>query len=285
MNTPPPKPTLRVLVVDDEPLARARLVAMLADLAPRQPTDVVGEAANGREALARIVDARPEVVLIDIQMPELSGLDAARHAQVIDPPEGGVRPVFVFCTAFDEYAIKAFDVQAVDYVLKPVKSARLLDALGRARDRLDERRAKVSQAPVAFDAAALAQVAAVAGLTRRHLAISERGRAVLVPITDVIYLRADMKYTTVRTREHEYLIEESLTALEEEFGELFVRIHRNALVARAAIAGYTRGTRAAEDESAQSESDPGWHILLRDVPETLPVSRRQWPVVKALVRA
>lgn len=269
---------LSVLIVDDEPLARARLAALLGDLRDRLPTRVAGECASGKEALACIEASQPDVVLLDVQMPGMNGIEVARHAAQVRPQA----PAVIFSTAFDEFALQAFEVEAIDYLVKPVRSERLFDALVRARQRIAERQAARRNADLPPAADALSKAAALAGVARRHIAVSERGKLHLVPVSDIVYLRAEMKYTTIRTCEREYLSEESLSALEAEFPDVFVRIHRNALVARAAIAGSIRG--AAEGEDADSV-EPGWSVVLRGVKETLPVSRRQWPGVKGLLKA
>lgn len=272
------KRPLSVLIVDDEPLARTRLAALLGDLRDRLPTRICGECASGKEALARIEADAPEVVLLDVQMPGMNGIEVARHAAHIQP----WAPVVIFSTAHDEFALQAFEVQAIDYLVKPVRAERLADALVRARQRISEREAAHRHADSPPPADALSKAAALTGMARKHIAVSERGKLHLVPVADIVYLRAELKYTTIRTGEREYLSEESLSALEAEFPEVFVRIHRNALVARAAIAGSVRG--AAEGEDAESV-EPGWSVVLRGVKETLPVSRRQWPGVKALLKA
>ncbi len=252
---------LKVLVVDDEPPARARLAQVLADCARQIALTQVGEADGGIAALEAVARLQPDVVLLDIAMPDMSGIEVARHLAQSQTP-----PAIIFVTAFDEHALKAFEVQAIDYLLKPVRADRLLAALQRARRILphEER----------FDA-----LARSLGATRSQLSVSERGRLVLVPVDDIVYLRAELKYVTIRTLAREYLTEESLTALENEFGERFVRIHRNCLVARRFIAGFQR-VKARSD--ADGESPEGhWEILLRDLDERLPISRRQWPTVKA----
>ncbi|HYB51288.1 MAG TPA: LytTR family DNA-binding domain-containing protein [Burkholderiaceae bacterium] len=252
---------LKVLVVDDEPPARARLAQVLADCARQIALTQVGEADGGIAALEAVARLQPDVVLLDIAMPDMSGIEVARHLAQSQTP-----PAIIFVTAFDEHALKAFEVQAIDYLLKPVRADRLLAALQRARRILphEER----------FDA-----LARSLGATRSQLSVSERGRLVLVPVDDIVYLRAELKYVTIRTLAREYLTEESLTALENEFGERFVRIHRNCLVARRFIAGFQR-VKARSD--AEGESPEGhWEILLRDLDERLPISRRQWPTVKA----
>jgi two-component system response regulator AlgR len=171
-------------------------------------------------------------------------------------------------TAYDEFAVDAFEVRAIDYLLKPVKAERLEQALRRALGRMPEAHARQ-----------IDDLASGTQTRRRHLSVHERGKVLLVPIEDVVYLKAELKYITVRTREREYLIEESLTALEDEFSDRFVRIHRNALVARPTIAGFERVQPTGEGDSG----DPYWQVVLRDIPERLPVSRRQWSIVKNFV--
>ncbi len=259
-----------ILIVDDEPVARARLRELLADLAPEFPHRIVGEAANAPEALSQIEMAQPQIVLLDIQMPGMTGIELARHVSARAAAGESARPMplIIFVTAFDEFAVEAFEVRAVDYLLKPVRAQRLLEALRRALLRVP------SEHQEAID-----QLARATNTRRRHLSVHERGRVILVPLEQVIYLKAELKYITVRTKEREYLIEESLTALEDEFGDRFVRIHRNALVARPSIAGFERVTPTTDAEGG----DPYWQVVLRDVAERLPVSRRQWSSVKNLV--
>lgn len=260
-----------ILIVDDETPARARLREVLADLAVEFPHRVVGEAANAPEALAQIDSQRPQIVLMDVQMPGMTGIELARHisarAAEADQEDPKPMPLVIFVTAFDEFAVDAFEVNALDYLLKPVRSQRLLGALNRAQSLIPEEHID-----------ALDQLARATNTRRRHLSVHERGRVILVPLEQVVYLKAELKYITVRTREREYLIEESLTTLEEEFGDRFVRIHRNALVARNLIAGFERVTPDGESEVG----DPYWQVVLRDIPEKLPVSRRQWSIVKGL---
>jgi two-component system response regulator AlgR len=246
---------LRLIIVDDEQPARERLKNLLGDLQPDLPTQVVGEAADGVEALELIHGTTADVALLDIRMPRLDGIQLARHLAGM-----AKAPAVIFVTAFDEYAVKAFDLSVIDYLLKPVRAARLLEALKKAR-----------RLPVDAD---LWQKLVPAG--RAHLHCGERGRVLLVPVADILYLRAELKYVTARTAEREYLLEESLTHLEQEFADRFVRLHRNCLVARNAIAGCERVT--ADDGEAR------WNVLLLGVAEPLPVSRRQWPLIKAFIR-
>lgn len=259
---------LRILVVDDEPPARARLAQLLSDISRELPLQVVGEADSGVRALAEAERLRPDVVLLDIMMPGMNGIEVARHLAAratADQPA----PAVVFITAFDEHALAAFDVQAIDYQLKPVRAARLLGALQRAQ------RLKPNEPR-------LEQVARTLGNVRTHLTVSERGKMILVPIDEVIYLRAELKYVTIRTATREHLTEESLTSLEMEFGDRFVRIHRNALVARRAIQGFQRVKGSVDAEGESSEGH--WEVLLNGLNERLPISRRQWPSVKAAAR-
>jgi two-component system, LytTR family, response regulator AlgR len=243
--------TPRILIADDEAPARARLRDLLDECREQFPLAIVDEARNGREVLDVLNREKVDVVLLDIRMPEMDGMEAARHIAGMEQP-----PAIIFTTAFDAYALKAFEVNAIDYVLKPVRLERLLTALGKTR-------AAPRISRQALDAAA--------NQPRRHLSVHERGKIHLVPLVEVLYLRAELKYVTVRTAQREYLVEESLTSLEEEFGEAFVRIHRNCLVARAAIGGFERNA---------EESESGWAVVIKATGEKLPVSRRQHHVVK-----
>ena len=241
----------RILIADDEAPARARLRDLLDECREQFPLAIVDEARNGREALEALNREKVDVVLLDIRMPEMDGMEAARHIAGMAQP-----PAIIFTTAFDAYAIKAFEVNAIDYLLKPIRQARLLAALQKTR----------AGAPVSRQA-----LDAAANQPRRHLSVHERGKIHLVAIGQVLYLRAELKYVTVRTADREFLVEESLTRLEEEFADDFVRIHRNCLVARAAIAGFERNA---------DEGESGWAVVIRDTGERLPVSRRQAGVVK-----
>ncbi|MBU0752862.1 MAG: LytTR family DNA-binding domain-containing protein [Gammaproteobacteria bacterium] len=253
---------LRLLLVDDEAPARARLRDLLGDIAGELPNEVVAEAADGIAALERI-EALPagsiDIALIDIRMPRMDGIELAQHLGRLESP-----PAVIFATAFDQYAVKAFELNAIDYLLKPVRAERLAAALHKAT-------------PMPLSRAAQRQLAPEG---RRHLRCPERGRVLLVPLAEVLYFKADQKYVTARTAEREFLLEESLAHLEEEFAARFVRIHRNCLVARDAVAGCAR---EAATDAAAGEADPHWALVLRGVPEHLPVSRRQWAQVKALL--
>jgi two-component system response regulator AlgR len=252
--------TLRILIVDDEQPARSRLRELLEDCRAEVPHQVAGEAVNGLQALALVTDTAPDVLLLDIHMPGMSGIELAGHLQRLERP-----PAVIFLTAHDQYAVKAFEVNALDYLLKPVRAARLAAALKK----------------VAATSPALREPELYARLEagpRRYLSISERGRLQLVPVAEVMFIKADSKYVTVRTAEREYLMEEALNRLEEEFGALFVRVHRSCLVARRLIRGFERVA------GTDGEGGEGWAVVLEGWPEKLPVSRRQWPIVKALIK-
>jgi len=242
---------LRVFIVDDETPARNRLRELLDDCNEQLPLVVVGEAANGQEALDKLAETPADVVLLDIRMPQMDGIELARHLCKLPCP-----PVFIFTTAYDAYAIKAFELHAIDYLLKPIRLGRLFDALSRARNAV----------PVQTEV--LRELLPEA---RKHLSIHERGKIHLIPIEAVLFMRAELKYITVRTAEREYLIEESLTALEKEFATRFVRIHRNCLVAKDAIVGFERGG---------EEGESGWQVRLKGLDERMAISRRQQYIVK-----
>jgi len=238
---------IKVILADDEALARSRLRSLLGDLNTEFPVEVVAEAANGVEVLARVLDTPADVILMDIQMPGMSGLEAARHLAAL-----GKSPAIIFVTAHDEHAIAAFELRAVDYLLKPVRLARLKEALSRLR-------------PLDPDtAASLAP-------RRASFTVLERHRILQVAVADVLYLRAEQRYVTACTRDREYLLDESLVKLEEEFADEFLRLHRNCLVARRHLAGFER---------IEGGGEPAWQALLKDWPEKLPVSRRQLHVVR-----
>jgi two-component system, LytTR family, response regulator AlgR len=259
-----------ILIVDDEPVARSRMRELLADLSPNFPHKIVGEAGNAPDALSQIDVAQPQIVLLDIQMPGMTGIELAKHIVARSQSTENPRrmPLIIFATAYDEFAVEAFTVRAIDYLLKPVKAERLMQALQRALTRMPQ-----------DELSSIDQLARATNTRRRHLSVHERGRVILVPLETVIYLKAELKYITVRTKEREFLIEESLSSLEEEFSDRFVRIHRNALVARPSIAGFERVQPTGDEEGG----DPYWQVVLREVQERLPVSRRQWTHVKNLV--
>lgn len=259
MNSPAP---LSVMIVDDEAPARARLRDLLADVAGEQPNTVVAEAANGLlalEAIAGLVGTgvNVDVALVDIRMPTMDGIELVRHLALLEKPPG-----IIFVTAYDIYAVHAFELNAIDYLLKPVRAPRLAAALHKLR--------QARRAPAPQVLAELQQGA------RTHLACHERGRLLLIPLADILYLKADLKYVVARTVSREYLLDESLTRLEDEFAKRFIRLHRSALVARDAIAGF--------EKNDGIDAETQWQAILRGIPERLPVSRRQWPLVKSYAR-
>ena len=241
---------MRVVIADDEPLARERLRMLLA---AEPGVEVVAEAENGLDALQACAAHRPDLVLLDISMPGVDGLEAARHLAAFEP-----RPAVVFCTAYDDHALSAFEAAAIDYLMKPVRPERLAAALERARLFMVGRE---PHQPVPHSAQA-----------RTHLCARLRGSLRLIPIEDVHYLQADEKYVVVHHVRGEDLIEESLKSLEDEFGARFVRIHRNCLVARHELIELRRS------------NDGHVQAVLRHGKEPLEVSRRCVPGLRETVR-
>ncbi|GMQ83526.1 MAG: LytTR family DNA-binding domain-containing protein [Gammaproteobacteria bacterium] len=241
---------MKCLVVDDEPLARQRLIRLLE---VSGEWDVCGEAGNGEQALQAVQQSQPDLVLLDIRMPGMDGLETARHLAQLENP-----PAVVFTTAYGDHALEAFETQAVDYLLKPIHPERLQQALEKAGRLSQTQLQELQQAQV--------------GDSRTHLCARNRGNLELIPLTEVVYLQADSKYVTVRSQTRQILIEESLKSLEEEFAGCFLRIHRNALVAIAAIRGL--------------EKDAGGHccVVLDGVDERLEVSRRMLPEVRKRIK-
>lgn len=244
---------ITILIADDEAPARNRLKDLLDDIAN---VSVVAEAKNGKQAIDLAIEKKPTIMLLDIRMPLMDGLEAAEHAQKLDP-----KPSIIFTTAYDAYAIRAFDLNAIDYLLKPIRLERLQTALEKVR--------AISPQP---PNAQLLNAIKPLQQARSHLSIHERERVVLVPIHEIIYLRAELKYITVRTSKQEYLLEESLTNLETEFPEVFLRLHRNCLVAKQFISSY--------EKRPDEKGDLHWHATLKGVPDTIAVSRRQQHLIR-----
>lgn len=244
---------IRVLVVDDESLARSRLKTLLGDCS--QPgAQVVGEAANAVQAVDFLQHHAVDAVLLDIHMPGADGLMLAQALRQLPQP-----PAVVFVTAHAEHAVQAFELEALDYLTKPVRLERLQAAL--------QKIARVTQLAPQASAVELEEV----------LVIQERGGAERVPVAQVLYLKAELKYITVRTVSRSYLLEGALSELETRYASRFMRIHRNALVARRAV-------RALEKHHDPEEGE-GWAVRLDGVEEVLFVSRRQLAAVRALVSA
>ena len=244
---------MKVLIVDDEKPARDRLSQILADEANYE---VVAEAVNGHDALELVAKHRPEVVLLDIRMPGMEGIETAHHLNAMDPP-----PAIVFTTAYDEYAIDAFEARAIGYVLKPVRRARLVDALEQASR---------------LAAGTIREAAESLDTQRQHVCARTHGRLKLIPVDTISRFRADQKYVSVDHDAGTDLIDDSLKSLEAEFGDRFVRIHRSALIAVARIARVEKNT---EGRSS---------VVLRDnsqvTDKELIISRRHVAEVKRRLR-
>ncbi|MEO7852754.1 MAG: LytTR family DNA-binding domain-containing protein [Rubrivivax sp.] len=256
--------SLRVLLVDDEPLARWRLRSLLAEIdEPR--CEVVGEAADAGQALALCgdPDARCDLLLLDI------GLPGARNGlQLVAGLHGLARPPsVVFVTAHAEHALRAFELDAADYLTKPVSRERLRSALQRVAQR--RRGADAQDAPEAPDTAVLV--------------VHDRGRVLRLPLQEVLYLKAELKYVTLRTVQHSYVLDDPLSELEQRLGDGFLRVHRNALVARAAVRALQRRRDAAgAGDEGQAEH---WAVQVMPIGEWLPVSRRQLAAVREALAA
>ena len=254
----PARAPLRLVIADDEAPARARMRELLGDIQHDQPTQIVGMVGNGEEALRLLGQETVDVILADIRMPQMDGVMLADRLKTLPNP-----PLVIFTTAYDEYALQAFEVSAIDYLMKPVRAVRLADALEKVRARLP----RTSEAHDSLN-----------GGGRRQLCVSETGRVLFVRVEDILYLKAELKYVTVFTRGREYLLDESLSQIENEFSDYFLRIHRSCLVARHAIYGVERA--GFRGNLAEGAAEGNWQIILHDVKERLPISRRQWPAVR-----
>ena len=240
--------TLTVLLVDDEALARARLKALLGDC--RQPITLLqGEAANAADAIAFLKRADVDVILLDINLPGANGITLAQVLRNTPNP-----PAIVFVTAHSEHAVEAFELEAIDYLTKPVRLERLQAAL----QKVERSRAN------ALDA----RVQAV----EEVVIIQERGHTERLPLSEVMYFKAELKYITVRTATRSYILDGSINELEEKYRVQFMRIHRNAIIARRAVRALVKHVDPHEGE--------GWAVRLADVPELLFVSRRQVGAVR-----
>jgi two-component system response regulator AlgR len=249
-----------VLLVDDEELARLRLRGLVHDCVEPK-AGVVGEAANALQALAWLAGHECDVVLLDVQMPGRDGTQLAAELKRLAHP-----PAVVFVTAHAQHALQAFDLEAVDYLTKPVRRERLHAALQRVAQRLALRR---PDAP--------ATAAAAAG-EAPALMVTDRGRVLRVPLGEVLYFKAELKYVTLRTAEHTYVLDEALSDLEQRLGDRFLRVHRNALVARNAVRALERRTLAGGERD--DDSGEGWAVRMAPVDEWLAVSRRQVAAVR-----
>ncbi|MGM9486561.1 LytR/AlgR family response regulator transcription factor [Ideonella sp. YS5] len=250
---------LRVLIVDDEPLARMRLRGLLADCVHPGAT-VVDEAGSAAEALHALARLQVDAVLLDIHMPGMDGMALAQRLR--DQP---VAPAVVLVTAHAEHALQAFEVDAVDYLTKPVRRARLQEALVRVEQRLGR---SSSVAPP------------VQTVDVPTLVVSDRGRVLRIPVSEVVYLRAEMKYVTLVTARHRYVLDDALSDLEQRLGEAVVRIHRSMVVAKSAVRALER--RAPVNGEAD-EGGETWAVQVEPGGEWLQVSRRQLPQVREVL--
>jgi two-component system response regulator AlgR len=243
---------MKVLIVDDEQPARERLVRLLVEI---PGYEVAGEAANGHEAIDRYNALKPEIVLMDIRMPGMDGLETARHLMADETP-----PAIIFTTAYGDHALEAFDAHAVGYLLKPVRVEKLGEVLRSAR-----RSTRPQLAPLADKPGAAAP--------RTHICVRLRGNLQLIAVKDILYFRAEDKYVTLQHMEGTALIEDSLVKLEEEFADSFLRVHRNALVAADRISGLKK------------LADNTFAVSLKGTEETLDISRRHLAVIRRLIKS
>lgn len=244
---------VRILIVDDEAPARERLQRLLSEL--DSDYEVAGEAVDGLAALDACEQSEIDLVLLDISMPGMDGLEAADRLARLDPP-----PAVILVTAYTEYALEAFEHRVDDYLVKPVRRERLQAALQQARvPTRPQRKALLGPAEPRR--------------RRSRLSANYRGELRSVPVEEIIYLQAQQKYVMVRHIGGHLLLDESLKSLEDELGELFIRIHRNALIARRAILGL------------EKDAEGNTLVRLRECEERLPVSRRHLPELKRWLRS
>ena len=263
---------LRVLLVDDEELARLRLRSLVDDCSDPQAR-VVGEAANAAQALVWLATNECDVLLLDVRMPGRDGVQLAEELRTWPRP-----PAVVFVTAHAEHALRAFDLHAVDYLTKPVRRERLQVALQRVVQRGLQSAAVQPALPASAASTEPAAPAAV-------IVVSDRGRIVRVPVADVLYLKAELKYVTLRTAAHTHVLDDSLGDLEQRLlhqqEQRFIRVHRNALVAHKAVRALERRVLADGDE----EGGESWAVRVAPVDEWLAVSRRQVAAVREALAA
>ena len=242
---------MKILIVDDETPARERLKKLVAELPDRR---VVDEAANGVRALQLVAEHNPDVVLMDIRMPEMDGLEAARHLADLPSP-----PAVIFTTAYDQFTLEAFDTNAIAYLLKPVRREKLEKALAHAERPNQAQRSALQQHSRATT-------------RRQHICARIRDELRIIPVDKIFYFQADQKYVTVKYFDGEVLIEESLKSLEQEFADKFLRIHRNALVAVDYV------------DALEKDSEGHFKIRLHGIDNQLEVSRRMVPEVRRVIR-
>ena len=242
---------MKVLIVDDEAPARDRLVHMVSSI---DSMETSGQASNGLEAVRMVQDSHPDVVLMDIRMPGMDGLEAARHLSEMDEP-----PAIIFTTAYSEHALEAYDANAVDYLVKPIRQEKLEKSLAKAR--------KLTKAQIA----ALNMETNTTG--RSHICARIRGNLELIPVDEIVYFQADQKYITVRHVGGEVLIEDALKNLEVEFEDRLIRIHRNALVSTNYITGMEKNI------------DGRFVVTFKEVDDTFEISRRHVAEVRKFLKS
>jgi two-component system response regulator AlgR len=266
---------LRILIVDDEPLARLRLRG-LVDAIQEPRCEVLAEAATGSQAATWLRDHSCDVVLLDVQMPGADGLQFADGLAQRLP--GGQAPLVIFVTAHAMHALRAFELEALDYLTKPVRRERLQAALARAAQRLSER-AAVQNVPPGTEGER-----AAAPEPTDFITLTDRGRLLRIPVSEVLYFKAELKYLTLRTASESHVMDGALSDLEQRFGDRFLRVHRNALVARWAVRELERHAPTNFGEldggDPNAEVADSWAVRVVHVDEWLAVSRRQVAAVR-----
>lgn len=242
---------MKVLIVDDEKLARERLKQLVCGLVADPE---LFEATNGREALFAVNASHPDLVLMDIRMPVMDGLESAMHLSHMDNP-----PSVIFTTAYDQHAVAAFEVNAVDYLLKPIRKDRLETALGKVSTVSSQQIRQIRNEQEMSS-------------PRSHISVQLRGQITVIPVSEIAYFMADNKYVRVCTPAERHYVEDSLVSLELEFEDKFLRIHRNAIVSIAHIRGM------------EKQPSGRWHVKLKDIDETLEVSRRHTAAVRSWIK-
>ena len=282
-------PTLRVLLVDDEALARARLRSLIGDIEDPKAV-VVAESPTAMAARVWMSEHACDVVLLDIAMPGLNGMQFAaelrqqQRLQSSNPGQGGdshdAKPMVIFITAHPEHALNAFEVDAVDYLTKPVRRDRLQAALQRAAQRLSASLVPNDTTSLATSAEADSKLVPLE--TEPVIVVSDRGRIMRVPVSEALYFKAELKYVTLRTALHSHVLDDSLSDLEKRVGPKFIRVHRNALVAKHAVRALERRVIAGETDE---EGGATWAVRVAPLDEWLAVSRRQVAAVREALAA
>ena len=242
------KPLMKYLVVDDEHLARARLKELIRRIKPKAK---IIEAKNGEDAIDKFETHHPEIALVDIRMPGIGGIELAYHLSGLEDP-----PAVIFTTAHNEYALQAFDANAIDYLLKPIHLERLQRALQKAEPLSNEQNRALKEGDE----------------ERTHISVNQRGRLKLIPLKDIAFFKAENKYVVIKTGEGEYLLNDTLNQLENELGDGFIRAHRNALIST----HYLEGIEKLDDDR--------WQVFLHGFDDRIEVSRRQRPIIRSWLK-